>query len=350
MQFVIGFMSTFSHADMDHLGLMGFSLGGTSVTSVASRDIRVKAVISLDGWHEKDILKWRPFTDYKQIRAPFISLVNKNKTSDNPNRIVYDSLGHKDAYCVRFNKFGHLFFGSSWILLTDHNAAESHRRFTRKMFLGAVHSGRIKTTMNERNNLWAVLLLALTLASCSEGPASDRKASNPNDPENSADSGRKLLVDYKSDRYNISIGDNYKHSDKIIDWRWAALDDPDDKIDSTGQDAFLYLEEPLIQYNNGEWLPSLHIETDKNIITTFACSILFELTDTTEREIRSFLKLLGKDIKQLQSEDVRSLLAKNGVYEKTTRNFVETFILVKAGEYENDRFEYRVNPKEENGR
>ncbi len=114
--------------------------------------------------------------------------------------------------------------------------------------------------------------------------------------------------------------------------------------------AFLYLEEPLIQYNNGEWLPSLHIETDKNIITTFACSILFELTDTTEREITTFLKLLGKDIKQLQSEDVRSLLAKNGVYEKTTRNFVETFILVKAGEYENDRFEYRVNPKGENGR
>ncbi len=126
LQFVIGFMSTFPHADMDHLGLMGFSLGGTSVTSVASRDIRVKAVISLDGWHEKDILKWQPFTDYKQIRAPFISLVNKNKTSDNPNRIVYDSLGHKDAYCVRFNKFGHLFFGSSWILLTDHNAADEN--------------------------------------------------------------------------------------------------------------------------------------------------------------------------------------------------------------------------------
>jgi hypothetical protein len=49
LQFVIAFMRSFPHTDMDNLGLMGFSLGGTSVVSVASRDIRIKAVVSLDG-------------------------------------------------------------------------------------------------------------------------------------------------------------------------------------------------------------------------------------------------------------------------------------------------------------
>lgn len=126
LQFVLAFMCAFPNADMNNFGLMGFSLGGTSITSVASRDIRVKAVISLDGWHEKDILKWLPFTDYKKVNVPFINLVNKDKTLENPNCIIYDSIGHKDAYYVRFNKFGHIFFGSSWILLTDHNSADEN--------------------------------------------------------------------------------------------------------------------------------------------------------------------------------------------------------------------------------
>ncbi len=126
LQFVISFISEFANTDMDNLGLMGFSLGGNSTVSVASRDIRVKAVISLDGWHEKDILKWLPFTDYKKINAPFIGLVNKGKTVSDPSRIIYDSIGHKDAYYVRFNKFGHIFFGSSWILLTDHNSSDEN--------------------------------------------------------------------------------------------------------------------------------------------------------------------------------------------------------------------------------
>lgn len=126
LQFVIAFISRFPNTDMDNLGLMGFSLGGSSVVSVSSRDIRVKAVTSLDGWHEKDILKWLPFTDFKKVKVPFINLVNKDKTLDDPNCIVYDSIAHEGAYFVRFNKFGHIFFGSSWILLTDHNSSDEN--------------------------------------------------------------------------------------------------------------------------------------------------------------------------------------------------------------------------------
>lgn len=126
LQFVIAFISRFPNTDMDNVGLMGFSLGGASIVSVASRDIRIKAVASLDGWHEKGILKWLPFTDYQKVKVPFINLVNKDKTLGDPNCIIYDSVAHKDAYFVRFNKFGHIFFGSSWILLTDHNSSDEN--------------------------------------------------------------------------------------------------------------------------------------------------------------------------------------------------------------------------------
>jgi dienelactone hydrolase len=125
MEFVIAFMHRFPNADSDQLGLMGFSLGGASAVTVASRNIGVKAVASLDGWHEPFNLPWLTLTDIKKIKAPFLNMRRKIPGGD-PNRMVYDSLKQQDAYRVVFNVFGHTFFGSSWILLTDHAAADEN--------------------------------------------------------------------------------------------------------------------------------------------------------------------------------------------------------------------------------
>ena len=153
------------------------------------------------------------------------------------------------------------------------------------------------------------------------------------------------LVDYKSETYKISLGDNYKTNEKIIDWNWAALDDEDGKIDSKGKDAFLFLGEPLIKYNDGEWLPSLHIETDKNIITKFTCSVLFDLADSSQKETKLFLNILSKDIKQLQNRNIINALAEKGIYKKQSKEYFETFKLTKAREFENSKFEYTIELK-----
>jgi len=152
------------------------------------------------------------------------------------------------------------------------------------------------------------------------------------------------LVDYKSDTYKILLGDNYKKSDLIIDWRWASEADTDGRIDSTGKDAFMFLGEPLIKYNEEEWLPSLHIETDNNIITSFTCSVLFNLADITNSET-TFLRILSKDIKQLENNEVIKTLTKQGVYEIKTQEVIEVFRLTKGKEYEYDKFEYTVKPR-----
>ena len=156
-------------------------------------------------------------------------------------------------------------------------------------------------------------------------------------------------VDYKSDTLKILINNNYKATDSIIDWQWATLADPDDKIDSTGIDAFLYLGESLIKYNNGEWLPALHIKTDKNIITSFTCSILFTLEDKPT-SVDDFLKLLSIDIKQLKNDNIFSSIKNNGFYETTKNDCIETFKLTKAKELENDRFEYTIKARQKKGK
>ena len=153
-----------------------------------------------------------------------------------------------------------------------------------------------------------------------------------------------ILIDYKSDTYKISLGDNYKTSEKIIDWHWAELEDNDGNIDSTGKDAFLYLGEPLINYNDGEWLPSLHITTDKNIITSFTCSVLFDLQDNPSA-IDNFLKLLSNDIKQLRNDALVASLQTKGNYEIINTDYVATFSLKKGSKYENDLFEYTITAR-----
>jgi hypothetical protein len=200
--------------------------------------------------------------------------------------------------------------------------------------------------LKKLNYILTFYSLIAILISCRQ---TEQKNQNvPNETINHT-TGKLTLIDYKSDTLRISIGENYKLTDKIIDWRWAALADLDDKIDSTGIDAFLYLGEPLIKFNNGEWLPSLHIETDKNIITSFTCSILFSLEDKPT-SVDNFLLLLRKDIKQLKDDKIVKSLKEKGFYETTKNDCVETFKLTKAKELENDRFEYIIKARQKNGR
>lgn len=152
---------------------------------------------------------------------------------------------------------------------------------------------------------------------------------------------KKVLVDYKSDKYKIALGESYLLSNSFIDWTWAALADDDDKVDSTGKDAFMYLGEPLIHYNNGDYLPTLFIETDMNLITTFSYSILFDL-DNFSNSKEKFLEILSTDINRLCIDSIKRNLITKGKFEIITEDYLETYTLIKGEDYSNDQFKYRI--------
>lgn len=151
----------------------------------------------------------------------------------------------------------------------------------------------------------------------------------------------KILVDYKRDTYKISLGDNYKRSAQYIEWQWAALSDNDDKIDSTGVDDFLCLGEPLLQYNNCEWLPTLHITTFKNKITQFKCSILFEL-ENKPNAINDFLLLISRNIKRLHNKKIVHVIITTGEFKIRKANYIESYKLTKGKENNYDAFVYTI--------
>ena len=151
---------------------------------------------------------------------------------------------------------------------------------------------------------------------------------------------KQVLVDYKSDTYRISLSESYEISKNLIEWRY----DFEENRDTTDKVAFVFSGEPLINYNNTEWLPALFIETNKNIITSFTCSISFTL-DESENSIEKFLNIIGKDIKRLQIDTVKKSIISDGIFEISTENYVETYKLTKrnGSAYDNFRYTIKIN-------
>ena len=121
LEFVIGFMHDFPNADADKLGILGFSFGGSACLITASRHLKVKAFANFDGWIDHQTLPFMHFADTTNLSLPYLT-ANSGYNDSKPNRIVYNTIKHADAYALTFKKFGHTFFGSSWILLSNHNA------------------------------------------------------------------------------------------------------------------------------------------------------------------------------------------------------------------------------------
>ncbi|MCL1865696.1 MAG: hypothetical protein FWF73_07800 [Spirochaetes bacterium] len=149
-----------------------------------------------------------------------------------------------------------------------------------------------------------------------------------------------IPVDYKSDTYKISLGEDYKKSSKFVDWRYNWESSRDYYSDKA---SFMYSGEPLINYNNGEYLPALFIDTDKNMIITFHCSILFFLEES-ENSIENFLNVISKDFKKLQIDTVKKSIISDGIFEISTENHIEIYRLDKKEKTGSafDCFEYTI--------
>lgn len=120
LEFVIGFMHRFPNINSDKIGVLGFSFGGAGCLITAIRHLKVKAFANFDGWINDQNLPFMHLTDTTRFSFPLLT-ANSGFNGNNPDRLVYKNIKGADAYALNFKKFGHTFFGSSWILLSNHN-------------------------------------------------------------------------------------------------------------------------------------------------------------------------------------------------------------------------------------
>lgn len=120
IEFTIGFMHRFPSVNFDQIGVLGFSFGGAGCLITANRHLKVKAFANLDGWINTQNLPYMNFVDTTNMEIPFLTTSN-GSNGNKPNLLIFNSI-KEDAYSFHFKRFGHTFFGSFWILLSNHDA------------------------------------------------------------------------------------------------------------------------------------------------------------------------------------------------------------------------------------
>ena len=116
MEFLLGTLDGLPSADMDHLAVAGFSLGGLSNVLMMARNTSVDAWIGIDpSIHEAyDFFRESPYEDYSRFSRPALFINSLGYMEDLP---FYDQLVYSDAYMVNLPKLGHTDLASMFIKL-----------------------------------------------------------------------------------------------------------------------------------------------------------------------------------------------------------------------------------------
>lgn len=122
VEFLIGFMRSYPNADIDRLGVAGFSWGGLADVVAALDDARVGAVVSLDGSIRSkrglEVARYSPSFAPDNLRVPFLLMLSGQPAGVETVRDLsfYDALKYSDACLLTLKSLQHRNFASQFTL------------------------------------------------------------------------------------------------------------------------------------------------------------------------------------------------------------------------------------------
>lgn len=141
VEFLIGYMRGFPHADIDRLGLTGFSWGGLADVVAALDNARVGAVISLDGSIRSkrglETARYSPSFKPDNLRVPFLLMLS-GRPARGPDRDLsfYDALKYSDACLMTLEPLEHRNFCSQFTLVAGMVPSTAKATNTADVMLG----------------------------------------------------------------------------------------------------------------------------------------------------------------------------------------------------------------------
>lgn len=124
--FLVSYARSFPQADLEHIGVAGFSWGGLANVLASAKDARIKAVVSLDGslrGYPEFINGGKgaaPYFHPSKLSAPLLYVARRPDTFEEMNRREMDttfslvnSMKQVDTYVISMNPMQHMDF-SSW--------------------------------------------------------------------------------------------------------------------------------------------------------------------------------------------------------------------------------------------
>jgi len=128
IRFLIDYARTLPHADLTRVAAAGFSWGGLSNILAATKDGRIKALVSMDGAvrYYNTLMEQAKYAVPEQLKTPLLFLAQAPASMETNIRIKEDMSGsfisrmiNADVYLLTMYPMDHVHFGSSYIRLDD---------------------------------------------------------------------------------------------------------------------------------------------------------------------------------------------------------------------------------------
>ncbi|MCB0706738.1 MAG: hypothetical protein KDC34_15590 [Saprospiraceae bacterium] len=164
----------------------------------------------------------------------------------------------------------------------------------------------------------------------------------------SSDTNKSALIPVNYDFANLGLYLNASINDTLsaIEWRWDYLTSENGMPDTTGNEYYMNISQPVFSFNGETTLPALSIKTDKNRIIEFSVTVIFHLPNEESNSVFAVMDSL-KTFDLFENENVKREIIENGRFLHSS-DLAEEEIIIKFGEdqYDFDSMTYSIKIKE----
>ena len=119
MRMALNYLINQPYVDSERIGLMGFSYGALPAVRIATQNLNIKALVTLDGSHTyfRDLIFEDTILYEKKVSVPYLQFSQRKFRTDEPdNSFLTKQISGKSFY-IRFNKMDHQDFSSNYLLV-----------------------------------------------------------------------------------------------------------------------------------------------------------------------------------------------------------------------------------------
>lgn len=119
MQMALNYLANQPYVDANKIGVMGFSYGALSAVRMTTKNLNIKALVTLDGSHTyfRDLIFEDTLLYHKKVSTAYLQFSQRKFKTDEPdNYFLANQISGKSFY-IRSNKMDHQDFSSNYLLV-----------------------------------------------------------------------------------------------------------------------------------------------------------------------------------------------------------------------------------------
>ena len=119
MRMALNYLISQPYVDTSKIGVMGFSYGAIPAVRIATKNLNIKALATLDGSHTyfRDLVFEDTLLYRKKVPTPYLQLSQRKFKTDEPDNYFLTKQISGKSFYIRSNKMDHQDFSSNYLLV-----------------------------------------------------------------------------------------------------------------------------------------------------------------------------------------------------------------------------------------